>query len=76
MNTNNTAKTKALVRRAKKLLEDLEEEGLVLSLLTSGGQPFAVIHPTEKCYEDNPFGCYDPDYHNLGRVGVGDMIAL
>lgn len=68
--------TKLLIRRAKKLLHDLEENGLVLSLLSPGGQPFAAIHPRWKSYEADCECDSDPDFHNLGIDGVGDIIAL
>lgn len=74
--TTPSASVPRLVRRAKRLLQDLEDEGLVLSLLSPGGQPFAAIHPEDKSYECSSYCCNDPEFHNLGTAGVGEMIAL
>lgn len=65
-----------LVRRAKKLLCDIEAAGYLLSMVSGGGQPNAVLHPENTDLEcDN---CYTsrPGVHDLGNIGVGDMIAL
>lgn len=73
---NTPIEIKRLVKRAKRLLADLDEADLVLSLVTGGAQASAVIHPWNESAEGD--SCY-PDkenFHELGKTGVGEMISL
>lgn len=65
-----------LVKAAQQLLQDLAAENYVLSLASSGGLPNAVIHPVTVSLECDCYFDGKPDIFDLGRVGVGEMIAL
>ena len=65
-----------LVRRARKLLIDIENEGYLLSMVSGGGQPHAVLHPENTDLECDNYYASKPGVHDLGNVGVGDIIAL
>ena len=65
-----------LVRRLTQLLSDLETEGYVLSLVSSGGQPDIVLHPEEMSLECDSYYITKPGVYSLGRTASGDMIAL
>lgn len=69
-------RAKYIVKRAHQLLQDLADENYVLSLVSSGGQPHAVIHPANVSIECDNYYDGKPDIFDLGRVGVGEMIAL
>ncbi len=76
MSTDTTSPLPRLVRRAKRLLIDIEGAGYVLSLVTSGGQPHAVLHPEDMSLEGCTNRNRNPEVHDLGPTGVGEMIAL
>jgi hypothetical protein len=65
-----------LVRRARKLLDDLQEAGYVLSLVTGGGQPSAILQPEDTSLESDPLCASRPGVYDLGSDGVGEMISL
>lgn len=59
-----------LVRRMKRLLDDIERSGMRLSLGTGGGQPSAFLHDASvdiSVEQDKAI--------RLGSTGIGDMVA-
>lgn len=65
-----------LARRTRRLLADLEAAGLVLSLVSGGGQAAAKIHPKTLFLEELHGNFSGHPIVDVGQCGIGDMLAL